>query len=79
MQHVIHDMGQVGGGGPSLKMSAPYLLQFGSEGVVKKQRMNDLINQSINDEGVCRTALAAPGLLNIHNVVCRTAPASPIM
>ena len=29
--------------------------------------MTELINQSINYEAVCRTALATPGLLNIHN------------
>ena len=26
--------------------------------------MNELINESINDEAVCRTAPATPGLLN---------------
>ena len=28
------------------------------------------MNQAVNDKGVCRTALATPGLLNILPVVC---------
>ena len=60
----------MGGGDHSLKSSAPQLLWFGTEGVMKifSQRMtyrtNETINESINDEGVCRTATATPGLLN---------------
>ena len=43
MLHVTHDIWQVGGGEPSLKISAPELEQFGSEGVLKRfpQRMSD--------------------------------------
>ena len=45
-----------------LNMSAPLLLRFGSDDVLKirRKRMNRLINY----EGVCRTAPATPGLLN---------------
>ena len=51
--------------------TAPYLLRFGSEGVIKifPQRMIELINELINewmiDRGVYRTALSTPGLLII--------------
>ena len=31
----------------------------------KDDQLTDLINQSINDSGVCRTAPATPGLLKI--------------
>ena len=52
-------------------MSAPYLLRFGSEGVLKifPQRITQLINLLMNDEGVCRTAPATPGLLNIQTIL----------
>ena len=32
------------------------------------KRLIDLLNQSVNDEAVCRTAPATPGLLNISSV-----------
>ena len=53
------------GGDPSLKISAPYLSRFGTEGVLKifSQRMSDLIKRSMSNGGVCRTAPATPGLL----------------
>ena len=35
------------------------------------------MNQLINDGGVCRTAPATPGLLNIHDTICRRAAARP--
>ena len=31
-----------------------------------RKRLTDSLNQSMNDEAVFRTALATPGLLNIH-------------
>ena len=30
-----------------------------------KEEEDDIINQSVNFEGVCRTALTTPGLLNM--------------
>ena len=55
-----------GGGEHSLKMSAPYLLWFECNDVLKvwRKRITELINESINYEGVYRTAPATPGLLN---------------
>ena len=48
MLHKTYDMCPMTGGGgePSLKMSAPYFLQFGTEGVLKifTQRMNESLN-----------------------------------
>ena len=40
-------------------------MRFGREGVLKilNKRIADLINELINHKGVCRTALATPGLL----------------
>ena len=66
MWHVTHDMWQVGGGEPSLKISAPQLLRFPSEGLLKiiSQRMTNGVNELMNDKGVFRTAPATPGLLN---------------
>ena len=55
-------------------MSAPWLLRFGIDSVVNilnkrmTQIMTDLINELMNYKGVCRTALATPGLL-IRNEV----------
>ena len=55
------------GGEHSLKISAPQLLPFGRDSVLKILRTkDDLINEGMNYEGVYRTALATPpGLLNI--------------
>ena len=55
------------GGEHSLKMSAPQLLRFGIDSVLKilNERITQSVNQSVNDEGVYRTALATPGLLFI--------------
>ena len=47
----------------SLKTSGPYLIQFGSEVVLKIWR-NESINQC-SDEVFCRTPPATPGLLNM--------------
>ena len=58
------DTSQVGGGEPSLKMSAPKLLRFVNESVLKifLQRVTEY-SQLINYKGVCRIAPATPGLL----------------
>ena len=44
--HMIHDMWQVGGGEPSLEISALLLLSIGSEGVLKifSQMTTELVN-----------------------------------
>ena len=54
------------GGEHYLIMSAPKLLRFGIDSVLKivNENMTQSINQSINDKGVCRTAPATLGLLN---------------
>ena len=51
----------------SLKTSAPQLLLFGIDSVLKilNKRITKSVNESVNDEGVYRTALAPPGLLII--------------
>ena len=61
---MTHDISQVGGGKPPLKISAPLLLRFPSEGLLKifSQMITLLINQLMNDEGVGRTAPAKLGL-----------------
>ena len=66
MWHVTRDtLHMTGGGGePFVKSSAPQLLRFGSEGVLKIFKYH-LINHLISNKGVCRTALATPGLLII--------------
>ena len=61
----------MGGGEPSLKNSAPQLLQLESEGVLKYfhkrlKKKDELMNELMNHNGVCRTALASPGLLNSY-------------
>ena len=59
------------GGEHSLKISGSQLLLFGIDSVLKilNERMIYLINESMNFEGVYRTARATPGLLirTIHN------------
>ena len=51
------------GGEYFLNFSGPYCLQFGSEGVSKIfLEKIDSVNESMNDNGVCRTAPAKPGL-----------------
>ena len=49
----------------SLKVSAPQLLWFGINSVLKilNKSMTKSINQSIDDKGVYRIAPATPGLL----------------
>ena len=49
------------------QVSDPYLIWFGSEGVLKiwRKRMSYWMNQWIIDKGFFRTAPATPGLLNI--------------
>ena len=53
------------GGEHSLKISAPQLLRFGIDSVLKtlNKRITDLINELMSDKGDCRTAPATPGLL----------------
>ena len=55
------------GGEHSLKIAGPLLLWIGSEGVLKlfSQRMTQCLNELMSDKGVCRTAPATEGLLNI--------------
>ena len=52
------------GGEHSLKISAPQLLWFGIRSALKIFPQSTL-NESINYEGVYRTAPATPGLLKI--------------
>ena len=51
---------RVGSGGPSLNISAPWLLQFGSEGILKilRKRITEWVNSY---KGVCRTAQGYTG------------------
>ena len=55
-----------GGGGHSIKISAPQLLPFVIYDIMKiwRKRVTDLIS----DEAVCRTAPATPGLLIIEKI-----------
>ena len=66
--YVTPDTWQVGGGEPSLKISAPYFLRFGIEGLMKifSQIMTYWINEWVNDKGVYKTAPATPGLHITH-------------
>ena len=54
------------GGEPSLKISAPQLLRFGCEGVLKiwRKRMTQLMNGLISDKSDSKIAPATPGQLN---------------
>ena len=56
-----------GGGEHSLKISAPWLLQFGREGILNilRKRMTDSGTDLINEYGVSRTVLATLGLLTL--------------
>ena len=67
--HMPYDTWQVGQGEHTLKIPAPYLLQFRSEGLLKifSQRISDWINKEINHKGVCRTAPATPAMLIIYD------------
>ena len=49
----------------SLKISAPQLLRFGIDSVLKI--LNERMTYSVNDEGVYRSAPATPGLLKTTN------------
>ena len=77
MWHVTPDMWHMtpicGGGEPSLKISASYLVLVLSYCLLniftKDDPVNELMNKLMNKEGVCRTAPATPGLLNIWNIV----------
>ena len=53
----------MGGIEPSLKISAPKLLEFWSEGVLNifAQRMTESLNELMSNKGVFRTAPATPG------------------
>ena len=74
MWHVIHDIWHMtcdtwyvtgGESEPSFKTSAPELLQFGNEGMLKKfsQWMSDWFNELLSNGGVCRTAPASGFLM----------------
>ena len=54
----------------SLKISVPQLLWFSIDSALKifPQNMTELMNELMNDEAVCRTAPATPGLLKNCNV-----------
>ena len=58
MTHETHEMNI---------LSKFQLPRFGSEGVMKifSQRITESVNYLINNKGVCRTALATSGLLNM--------------
>ena len=58
------------GGEHSLKISAPQLLKFGIDSVLKilNERITHSMNQLIRNGGDCRTAPATPGLLNIKKI-----------
>ena len=68
---MTRDMWHMVGGEHSLKISGPKLLRFGIDSVLKilNERMTQLMNKSISDEGVCRTAPATPGLLIRQHVL----------
>ena len=48
--HATHDTWHVGGCEPSLKISSPYLLQFGSEDVLKIWRKTKGLNRGLTEE-----------------------------
>ena len=62
---VFYDMWQVGGGEPSLKFQLPSSYCLGLKVTWIYGGKGSLNDQLINDEGVCRTAPATPGLLDI--------------
>ena len=66
MWHMTCDMWHVVGGEHCLKISAPQLLRFVIYDILKiwRKRLTHWLNESVNDEGVYRTAPATPGLLN---------------
>ena len=53
------------GGEHSLKMSAPQLLWFGIDSVLKILNKKARPDKSMNDEGVYKTAPTTPGLVKI--------------
>ena len=63
--HVTHNIWHVtnGGGEHSLKISAPKRLPFGCNYVLNLEEKDDWINEWTNDNGVCKTVPATPGLL----------------
>ena len=71
MWHVTSDMWHTVGVQHSFKISASWLLWFLIYDAVKIWRkglthlINELDIESMNNKGVCRAALATPGLLNI--------------
>ena len=62
--HVTHDMWHMVGGEHSLKISAPQLLRFGKDSVLKI--LSERITHLMNYKSVYKTALATPGLLMIE-------------
>ena len=73
MWHLTCYMWHMEGGEHSLKILGPLLMRFGSEDVftIFSQIMTQSMNEWMNNRGVCRTAPALPGLVNI--LVGRTA------
>ena len=65
--HLTPDMGRILGDELSLKISAPHILRFGIDSVLKilNKRSSQTMNYLINYEGVYRTAPATQGLVNI--------------
>ena len=57
------DMWHMVGGEHSLKISAPQLLRFGMDSVLKilNERITQLVNELMNEGGVYRIAPATPG------------------
>ena len=66
------------GGEHYLKISAPQLLRFGIDSVLKilNERITQSMNELMSDEGVCRTAPAPPGQLNMSQLSAEACPNS---
>ena len=69
------------GGEHSLKMSAPQLLWFGIDSTLNifPQTIAELMNESVNYGGDCRTAPAKPGLLIIYKNKPKFNPGKPYL
>ena len=66
---MTHDMWQVGGGEPSLKMLSPYITVWERrcfEDIFLQRNNKYWINWIISDKGVCRAAPSTPGLLIVN-------------
>ena len=64
---VTHDMWHATCCGGWTFISAPQLLWFGRDNVLKifSQKITDWLTESVSDQGVCKTALVTPSLLKI--------------